>query len=726
MRCGRKTGVRIDYAKQHKGTSARGNQLRVASLRNLRTSADISRNSIHLLMAGCEQFLANTIVVTMRGAGIAVTATQSEDIHELKRLLSEGTHDLVLIGFFDDRDVRQAVLHVRRADADCGIVLLADDIAPDVFALASDLGIRDVVSPKDTPRLIMVISREYETLRLRRELAGARQRLADAEQRCDTLTTKSQDAVCYVHDGMHVRTNPAYLNLFGIADETQLDDTPLMDLIAPSDRPALKEVLRKLGDGNQQQTLDTRCLHRSGRGFSATLEFHPASVDGERCIQIVIRQSRAGYPVIEPPAVDATDPLTGFLTRKAVNDYIEVNFAQDIRHGPVGLVMVNLTGLTRVKNELSLDEADNRLRRLARALKHALAPRKIMIARFSDNEFALYVTSDNPNAIAYKTMHVLTQQAAVWKESSTMSEICMGVVNTTDEDIASARVLVKNACVALRQAEEQGGGIVLYRSFARTDSTSPGPIDSELVELINCALEQDRFRLKFQPIISLHGDTREYYAVFIRLLDNRNVELLPAVFLDQAERTDRLSSIDRWVIRHAIRELARQRREGRKVVFFVSVSHASITDDSFLLWVCECLRDARAKGSWLVFQFKEADLLEFNERARPLLEGLRKINCRVAMDNFSDVAQSMLLLEQINIDFVKLSSVFMRDLSTDEERRTRFAEINASLKERGMRTVATAVEDANSLAMLWNVGVNYIQGYFLQKPANSIVCEFDA
>lgn len=698
----------------------------VAPSSSLLMSAAGGSSSLDLLAAGCSQLLVNTIVVTMRSAGVAVRVTQGSNVDGIRQLLPGSSPDLVILGFKDGHDVRAAVLLIRGVAADCSIVILADEIDSDVYMLASDLGIRDVVPAIDTTRLTMVVLREFETIRLRGELAHTRQLLADAESRCEVLTSLSQDAVSYVHDGMHVRTNPSYLKLFGISDIKQLDDTPLMDLIAPSDRMMLKETLRQLGDSHEQQTLDTKCLRKSGQIFSARLEFYPANVEGEQCTQIIIRQTAAsGLPDMRPPVAEATDPLTGFLNRRSLLDHIEANFTKDKRQQPVGLVVIDLTGFTHLKTQLSLAEADNRLRKLAQALKHALAAKTISIARYSDDEFALYVTSGNPNAIAYKAMRVLSQQAAVWQEDGSMSEICVGVSNTGEEDIASARTLIKNASFALHQAEEQGGGIVLYRSFGQSITKSPGPIDSELVELINNALEQDRFRLKYQPIVSLHGDTREYYAVFLRLLDNRNVELLPSVFLDQAVRTNKLASIDRWIIKNAIKDLAKQRREGRKIVLFVTVSRASITDDSFLLWVCDCLRDARAKGSWLVFQFKEEDLLAFDEGARPLLVGLRKINCRVAMDGFSDASQSMHFLNGTNLDFVKLRPDFMRDLAVSNERQNTLREINANFEDRGLKTVATAVEDPNSLAILWNVGINYVQGFFLQKPTSSIICEYE-
>jgi EAL domain-containing protein (putative c-di-GMP-specific phosphodiesterase class I) len=240
------------------------------------------------------------------------------------------------------------------------------------------------------------------------------------------------------------------------------------------------------------------------------------------------------------------------------------------------------------------------------------------------------------------------------------------------------------------------------------------------VDLIDHALENDGFRLVYQPIVSLQGDTRENYSALLRLVDQNGEEQRPESFWSHARNANRLAEIDRWVVRNAIMELVKHRHEGKKINFHIMLSHDGINDDSMLLWVCDCLREFKAKGAWLCFQFDETDLRNNPQTARTLMDGLKKINCKVAINNFSNGPSSDTLLQHLPVDIVKLSHDFMSNLANDARRQDTLREINRQLQDKGLNTIASGVEDANSLAVLWNVGVNYIQGYFLQEPARTI------
>jgi EAL domain-containing protein (putative c-di-GMP-specific phosphodiesterase class I) len=124
-------------------------------------------------------------------------------------------------------------------------------------------------------------------------------------------------------------------------------------------------------------------------------------------------------------------------------------------------------------------------------------------------------------------------------------------------------------------------------------------------------------------------------------------------------------------------------------------------------------------------QFHVDDVRQDLEAAKNLAEGLKKINCNVALDHYPRDGDATALLDALPLDAVRLSPDFMADLASNNKRQARLDEVNKMLQGRGLNTVATAVEDANGLAVLWNTGVNYIQGYFLQEPSNSITYEYD-
>jgi len=246
-----------------------------------------------------------------------------------------------------------------------------------------------------------------------------------------------------------------------------------------------------------------------------------------------------------------------------------------------------------------------------------------------------------------------------------------------------------------------------------------------MLAVIDNALEYNRFRLFYQPIVSLQGDTRENYAVLVRMLDENDEPILPEKFIDRAISNGRMSALDRWIIKHAIEEVSLQRKNGRKINFFISLSGEALVDDTLLLWICDCLRLYDAKGPWITFQIADRDIRTHVQQTRALVEGLKKIKCNLAIDHFGVTPKYESLLKHLPVDFLKLDQSFMTNLTTDSRKQELLREISELAKMYEVKTIATAVEDANSLAALWTVGVNYIQGYFLQEPSDTIGYDFN-
>ena len=109
----------------------------------------------------------------------------------------------------------------------------------------------------------------------------------ESEKRCQNLLSNSKDAVAYVHEGMHIFANEVYMELFGNTDFDELEGTPIIDMVDPSQQNELKTFLRELSKNeNDTNQLDLQLIHSSGERISATLEFSRASYDGEPCTQI--------------------------------------------------------------------------------------------------------------------------------------------------------------------------------------------------------------------------------------------------------------------------------------------------------------------------------------------------------------------------------------------------------------------------------------------------------
>lgn len=263
---------------------------------------------------------------------------------------------------------------------------------------------------------------------------------------------------------------------------------------------------------------------------------------------------------------------------------------------------------------------------------------------------------------------------------------------------------------------------------ARTDlgyavlSTTPvaAPSARDVPGLLKEALGNDRLVLHFQPIVSLRGDARQHYEALVRLPSATAGELLPGDFLGPARASGLISAVDHWVIRAAIRRLARERATNRRIHLFVPLSAESLADGRVLVAICDALRDHQAAGDWLTLQLRLADVLAHRTKARSLIDGLRQIRCRLALDRCDGEAPCRDVLQAIPFDFAKLSPALTRDLHRDTARLERVRGTVADLERRGVRSVATGVEDSQTLAYLWTVGIDYAQGFFLHEPSEDI------
>jgi EAL domain-containing protein (putative c-di-GMP-specific phosphodiesterase class I) len=253
---------------------------------------------------------------------------------------------------------------------------------------------------------------------------------------------------------------------------------------------------------------------------------------------------------------------------------------------------------------------------------------------------------------------------------------------------------------------------------------SPTPVAApsarDVPGLLKEALVNDRLTLHFQPIVSLRGDARQHYEALVRLPSATAGELLPGDFLGPARVSGLISAIDHWVIRAAIRRLARERATNRRIHLFVPLSAESLADGQVLVAICDALRDHQATGDWLTLQLRLPDVAAHRAKARALLDGLRQIRCRLALDRYDGDASCRDILQAMPFDFAKLSPALTRDLHRDATRLESVRGTVADLERRGVRSVATGVEDSQTLAYLWTVGVEYAQGFFLQEPSEGI------
>lgn len=683
--------------------------------------------AIRLLILSTSRDRTEQISTSLRNGGLAVHSTRLGHMDMLEGALERAESDLLLCCAFEAGiDLQQTIDTLNEHDRDIPLLVITDAEAdPQRLIQAMREGARDLIDKDDPEHLQLVVAREFSDLNQRRELAALKQRLAESDRRCLGLIESSREPIAFIQDGMHVHVNPAYLKLFGFTDRSEVEDLPLLDILDKAYHKNFRRTLKALESGGENSSTSIQAEYRrqDDSSIQATMTLSRASIDGEPSLQVIIRSNTQDTQEMERKLrhMADLDSATDLPNRHYFLNQLDhwVNAAREDNELRA-LAYISIDHFPRLHSALGMTRCDTLVRDIA-GLLHAEISEQDLLARFSDNAFTLLCR--RPDATRIETlMRKLRDKidsAYCPDIQSSLGPACSIGVTFLGDMNADGQDFINEAYNTADSARERGGNQVLV-NYPK-DETSEIEAQNQLVlQQIDEAFSRDRFRLVYQPIVSLQGDTRENYAVLVRMLNKEGEEQLPETFIHHAERFGKMVEIDRWVVRQAISSLSMQRKEGRKANFFISLSEAALTDANMLLWICDCLREFDARGGWLTFQIREKHARENLQAAVKLIDGLKKIKCLIAIDHFGLLPKPELLLKKLKADFAKLAPSFVREISSDQQKQDELNSLNELILSLGIKTIATGVEDANSLTVLWTVGVGYIQGYFLQEPAENI------
>ena len=684
----------------------------------------IEKKTIRLLILEDSQNEAERLVSLFRNAGRATRVHRLSSSEDLAEALQQSWDLLIAAPSSEHLAPGEAISAIRRQAKDIPVIQLLADNDSDSITEALTLGAQDALPQGEDERLVLVAQRELSNLEERRARRAAEVALREAEKRCQLLLESSVDAITYVHDGMHIYANRAYLELFDYQDADELEGMPMIDLIAAADQAGFKDFLKSYQGLEGSAELACAGLRASGDTFPARMSFSPASYDGEPCIQVVIR-GEVGNAELEEKLreISSQDLVTGLYNRNHFLGLMDAAAERAVKAGqPASLAYIRVDHYASLLAEVGLAGIDLLLTDLANLLR-AHFPGDAQLARFGDDVFTVLQPGLTPEQSQASLTSLLKKvESHLFDISGRTAQTTLSIgVAGLNEKTAKARDVVNRA---QRCADElpDGNAVKLYDP---ADELAAAANRGSVVAMVQQALEHNGFRLLFQPIISLRGDNHEHYEVLLRLLNPQGQEVPPAEFLNAAKDAGLGEKIDRWVILNSIKLLADHRSKGHNTRLFVQLSCASLQDQTLLPWLSVALKAARLPSDALVFQFSEPDAIAYLKQAKALCQGLHELHCKVALSQFGCALNPFNTLKHLQLDFIKVDGSYSQDLSKPDSQEALKA-LLASLHAQAKLTIVPFVESASVLATLWQAGVNYIQGYYLQAPSQSMNYDFSS
>ena len=267
----------------------------------------------------------------------------------------------------------------------------------------------------------------------------------------------------------------------------------------------------------------------------------------------------------------------------------------------------------------------------------------------------------------------------------------------------------------------------VVQSDAVTSEVDPATLSKEerrWYDRIQTALDNNHFVTVYQPIVNLAAEPAENYEILLRMLDEQGEEIAPGAFMGSAEKAGLMTAIDRWVVSNAIHALIERQKEKSNTRFFIKLSSSSLRDSSLEAWLSEQLLAAKLPESSLVFEITETDAAKNLPQAQALTKTLKQLGCQVALDHAGLAGEAKEVWAGLNLDYIKIAGQLIRNVAKNSEDQATVSYIAAFAKSKNILTIAQFVQDATVLAYLWQQGVNYIQGYYLQRPDTVLNYDF--
>ena len=415
------------------------------------------------------------------------------------------------------------------------------------------------------------------------------------------------------------------------------------------------------------------------------------------------------------------DPLTGLINRREFERRLDE--AMDDAHAEEAIHMLFYMDLDRFKavnDSCGHLAGDNMLREVANLIKEEVRDSDF-VGRLGGDEFGALLIGcpiDKARQIATDICNAIADYRFVWKDKIFNIGISIGLVEIshvsgTLQDVMSA---ADSACYV---AKQQGRGKVHVYS-ARDEAVARERGDIQWLRQLQSALHEDRFSLAIQPILAMAGGVESGPAleVLIRLPDAQGRTADTAEFLRPAERYQLMPQIDRWVVNAALTAIASGEIKlpgGRSCA--LNLSGQTLGDESFLSFVVEALDRSGVSPSSICFEVTEASILSNVQHAQRFIEVLHGIGCEFSLDDFGSGMGSFSSLKHLPIDYLKIDGTYTRNLRADQVNQEMVTAMIKLARTMQFRIVAEEVENQDDFDWLRDVGVDFVQGHFVEAPS---------
>lgn len=415
------------------------------------------------------------------------------------------------------------------------------------------------------------------------------------------------------------------------------------------------------------------------------------------------------------------DPVTGLMSRKAFLARLQRTLEQKTRRdGGNSLLYLDLDGFDRFNEIAGSGTCDRYLRELAGNLGVKVRQRDAL-ARLAGDTFALLI-ENCPEArarkIADSILELIGGFVFDWQGKQLQTTASGGLLFLDDDAPPNPEQLLTQAADLCHTAKTSGRNRI-HASRAMPQSMDEGTTNIVLAQLRQ-ALDNEQVRLEFQSLRPVASVTWGDHIEILTRIPGESPDsppLTPDAFLPVAERFDLAKRLDRQVIRQTLAWLEQHRLlEPRLKYCGFNLSLASVLDDTFADFMEAALKDSSYAPECFCLEIREAHATQYADDVAVLCDTLHRIGCRVALDGAGASVESYSLAAKLPVDIIKLDHKIMQHLHDDPVQQVMVEALHKIAAASGKMTVATFIENDDTLRKVRTLGIHYGQGFRLYRP----------
>ncbi|HQA25195.1 MAG TPA: EAL domain-containing protein [Candidatus Competibacteraceae bacterium] len=444
------------------------------------------------------------------------------------------------------------------------------------------------------------------------------------------------------------------------------------------------------------------------------------------CWEVKQRLFRARAMRVKLGLLTDNDMASGLYNRRRFLVLLERELeAIGLRRQSLAVAFIMMDNLRAIRDSAGVATADEVVGQAGNRLRQVLNHEQ-SAARFSDAIFTVLI----PNLLGEPLLKLVRQirdmlETGFYKvgEQALLLRTSIGVAAAIDRS-QDHLMLIQRADAACGLAREaKGERIYLQETLTAAKRDHESSSRARMLNQVRDILEHEQLWLVFQPIASMHGDTHERYEVLLRLRNAEGQELVPGSVFGVVYNHELGLTLDRWVIEHAL-EMLRQRQQ--MTTLFIKILPATIQDKTFSDWLRDKLEKAGVEAQRIVFSVAESATERSLREMFLFLGRIKLMGCGFCLDRFGRGTDSLSLLKNLGADYVKLDMYFVNHLARDAKKQEQLKALVQNLETLGAATIVGGVEDVQAMPILWSLGVDLIQGFFLQRPYREMSYDFAA